>query len=282
MTIGYRPGIRFELIRRILRMHDHFGYRDRLSQPVIEGSGEEPTPDSGAPLKAGEFILGYPDEFGVTADRPQPGILARNSSYMAYRRLQEHVGKFREFLRQDADTPEEQELIAAKLVPNAEFAQGNAHRWSREAYAILRGDPDDVRGRERGNSTNAVEVAGARRRRRARVPVARMTDRRSRPGNRARRAVPRDDSPCRDAARSPKRNWNPCLRCRAMRRSWFNIGRWAPTRAQQLAQAQDIVAIEGGRDWWSQIEDTLRSKAAISRESRCGRSAQPARLAARD
>ena len=31
--------------------HDHFGFRDRLSQPVIEGSGEEPTPGSGAPLK---------------------------------------------------------------------------------------------------------------------------------------------------------------------------------------------------------------------------------------
>ena len=42
--------------------HDHFGYRDRLSQPVIEGSGDEPTPGSGAPLKPGEFILGYPDE----------------------------------------------------------------------------------------------------------------------------------------------------------------------------------------------------------------------------
>ena len=38
--------------------HDHFGFRDRLSQPVIEGSGEEPTPGSGAPLKPGEFILG--------------------------------------------------------------------------------------------------------------------------------------------------------------------------------------------------------------------------------
>ncbi len=28
--------------------HDHFGFRDRLSQPAIEGSGEEPTPGSGA------------------------------------------------------------------------------------------------------------------------------------------------------------------------------------------------------------------------------------------
>ena len=44
--------------------HDHFGYRDRLSQPAIEGSGDEPTPGSGAPLKPGEFILGYPDEDG--------------------------------------------------------------------------------------------------------------------------------------------------------------------------------------------------------------------------
>src|SRR5262249_25609829 len=35
--------------------HEHFGYRDRLSQPVIEGSAEVPTPGSGPPLKAGEF-----------------------------------------------------------------------------------------------------------------------------------------------------------------------------------------------------------------------------------
>ena len=38
--------------------HDHFGFRDRLSQPVIEGSGDIPTPGSGGPLKAGEFSSG--------------------------------------------------------------------------------------------------------------------------------------------------------------------------------------------------------------------------------
>ena len=84
--------------------HDHFGYRDRMSQPVIEGSGEQPTPGSGAPLKAGEFILGYPDEAGPSANQPQPEILSRNGSYMAYRRLQEHVGAFRDFLRQNGQT----------------------------------------------------------------------------------------------------------------------------------------------------------------------------------
>jgi Dyp-type peroxidase family len=113
--------------------HDHFGFRDRLSQPVIEGSGEEPTPGSGAPLKAGEFILGYPDEYGVTADGPRPEILARNGSYMAYRRLQEHVGRFRDFLRQNGQTRDEQELIAAKLMG----------RWRSGAPLVLSPDKDD-------------------------------------------------------------------------------------------------------------------------------------------
>ena len=67
--------------------HDHFGYRDRLSQPVIEGTNDVPTPGSGQPLKPGEFILGYPDEKGPPGDLPQPEILSRNGSYMAYRRL---------------------------------------------------------------------------------------------------------------------------------------------------------------------------------------------------
>jgi Dyp-type peroxidase family len=113
--------------------HDHFGYRDRLSQPVIEGAGEEPTPGSGDPLKAGEFILGYPDEYGVIADSPQPKILAQNGSYMAYRRLAEHVGKFRDFLRQHGETPEEEELIAAKLMG----------RWRSGAPLVLSPDKDD-------------------------------------------------------------------------------------------------------------------------------------------
>src|SRR5437764_10681717 len=46
--------------------HEHFGYRDRLTTPAIEGIGDVATPGSGPPLKAGEFFLGYPDESGVT------------------------------------------------------------------------------------------------------------------------------------------------------------------------------------------------------------------------
>ena len=55
--------------------HDHFGFRDRLSQPVMKGSGEEPTPGSGDALEPGEFILGYPDENGSVPGLPQPEVL---------------------------------------------------------------------------------------------------------------------------------------------------------------------------------------------------------------
>jgi Dyp-type peroxidase family len=112
--------------------HDHFGYRDRLSQPVVEGTGEVPTPGSGAPLKAGEFFLGYPDEADVIQSL-QPEILGRNGSFLAYRRLQEHVGAFREFLQQNGQTPEEQELIAAKLMG----------RWRSGAPLVIAPEKDD-------------------------------------------------------------------------------------------------------------------------------------------
>ncbi|MEV4235576.1 peroxidase [Nocardia sp. NPDC049737] len=113
--------------------HDHFGFRDRLSQPVIDGSGEAPTPGSGAALQPGEFILGYPDEEGPPRALPRPEVLFRNGSYMAYRRLQEHVGAFRNYLREHADTPDGQELLAAKIMG----------RWRSGAPLVLTPDRDD-------------------------------------------------------------------------------------------------------------------------------------------
>ena len=113
--------------------HEHFGYHDRLSQPVIEGTLVEPTPGSGPAIEAGEFFLGYPDEEGGPAALPQPAILSRNGSYLAYVRLEEHVGAFRDFLRQHGETHEQQELIAAKLMG----------RWRSGAPLVLAPDKDD-------------------------------------------------------------------------------------------------------------------------------------------
>jgi len=87
---------------------EHFGYRDRLSQPVIEGTGEQPTPGSGPAIRAGEF-------------------------YLAYLRMEEHVGAFRDFLRQQAETSDQQERLAAKLMG----------RWRSGAPLVLAPDKDD-------------------------------------------------------------------------------------------------------------------------------------------
>ena len=114
--------------------HEHFGYRDRLSQPVIEGTGVDPTPGSGPPIKPGEFFLGYPDEEGPPAGMPQPETLSRNGSYVAYLRMEEHVSAFREFLRQHGETPEQQEWVAAKLMG----------RWRSGAPLVLSPDQDNM------------------------------------------------------------------------------------------------------------------------------------------
>src|SRR4029453_12812736 len=59
--LGANPGVEILsslLIEAVLPydyVHEHFGYRDRLTTPVIEGMGIEPTPGSHSASKAGEF-----------------------------------------------------------------------------------------------------------------------------------------------------------------------------------------------------------------------------------
>jgi len=93
-----------------------FGYRDGFSQPVVEGSGAESLPGDGRPIKAGEFILGYPSESGHPLATPSPDVLGRNGTYVVFRKYHSHVAAFNRYLRDNASTEEERELLAAKLV----------------------------------------------------------------------------------------------------------------------------------------------------------------------
>ena len=110
-----------------------FGFRDGIGQPAIEGTGIPGTNPHEAPLKAGEFILGYEDETGATAPVPQPEILGRNGTYAAFRKLHTRVADFRRYMRDRAADRAEEELLAAKFVG----------RWPSGAPLALAPDKDD-------------------------------------------------------------------------------------------------------------------------------------------
>src|SRR5262249_53329538 len=82
----------------------------------VEGSGIPGTNPSEPPLKAGEFVLGYVDEMGDIAPAPQPEILGRNGTFVALRKLHQRVADFRKFLKANSSNPEEEELLAAKMM----------------------------------------------------------------------------------------------------------------------------------------------------------------------
>jgi Dyp-type peroxidase family len=92
--------------------HEHFGFKDGISQPRIAGTcwGD------GADVAPGEFVLGYPDQSGQTSGANMPAW-ARNGSFVAFLQLQQHVATFwsamQQHARQVGATPDE---LAAWIV----------------------------------------------------------------------------------------------------------------------------------------------------------------------
>lgn len=93
-----------------------FGFKDGISHPAIEGTGIPGTNPNEGPLKAGEFVLGYPDEMGDVPLIPQPEALGRNGSYVVFRKLHQRVAAFRRYLKENSSSSEEEELLAAKMM----------------------------------------------------------------------------------------------------------------------------------------------------------------------
>jgi Dyp-type peroxidase family len=92
-----------------------FGYRDGISHPAIEGSGIPGTNPHEQPLKAGDFVLGYPDEMrGVQKTTPE--VLGRNGTYVVFRKLHQRVADFRRYLNTSSNSSDEEELLAAKMM----------------------------------------------------------------------------------------------------------------------------------------------------------------------
>jgi Dyp-type peroxidase family len=170
-----RPGV-----RPIWRQDCHvlstdtepFGFRDSIGYPAVEGSGIPGTNSHEAPLKAGEFVLGYPDETGGLPPMPQPEVLGRNGTYVAFRKLHQRVAAFRRYLKESARSPEEEELLAAKMM-------GRWRSGAPLAMCPFHDDPELGADRRRNNDFSFADD-----------PTGYHTP----PGSHLRRANPRDAS----------------------------------------------------------------------------------------
>jgi deferrochelatase/peroxidase EfeB len=110
---------------------EHFGYSDGITTTFFEGCGEDknlvigggkptgqdPRTAAGwAPLAAGEFILGHPDEACEYPEAPGPPLFSLNGTFMAYRKLHQNVGSFKAYLdAEGAKFPGGKEALAAKF-----------------------------------------------------------------------------------------------------------------------------------------------------------------------
>ncbi len=133
-----------------------FGFRDGISQPAIEGVDHTQKGDE-KPLKVGEFVLGYVNEYNNVAITPTaanaiagdrlpeapnfPGRrdLGKNGSFLVYRKLAQDVAGFKSFVKEKAKNsdgaanPERETWIKAKMVG----------RWPSGAPLTLAPDKDD-------------------------------------------------------------------------------------------------------------------------------------------
>ena len=145
-----------ELDTTPLEPREHFGFRDGISQPRLAEVGPAPYADA---VRAGEFVLGYPNEYGRLTPRPlvdaaaDPGgllpadvegsgarDLGRNGSYLVFRQLSQDVHGFWAFCARsaratgaDGGGPPASVRLAAKLIG----------RWPSGAPLVSTPDADD-------------------------------------------------------------------------------------------------------------------------------------------
>ncbi|MGI9643807.1 MAG: Dyp-type peroxidase, partial [Ilumatobacteraceae bacterium] len=111
---------------------EHFGYTDGISNPYFRESGGHPdyqtgggkrvygesatTPDGWDALATGEFLLGHADEAREYPAAPIPSVLAKNGSFLVYRKLHQNVKSFDDYLASEGAKFGDEELFSAKLV----------------------------------------------------------------------------------------------------------------------------------------------------------------------
>jgi Dyp-type peroxidase family len=155
------PGAGLEVIEPLSTIYlpgrkEHFGFRDGIAQPLIEGWDDRGPP--GNTVAAGEFILGYANAYGQYTQRPllssardRRGLLpeasngsgqrdfGRNGSYLVFRQLQQDVVAFWSTLDDKARAPDGGQDPAARLTLAAKMVG----RWPSGAPLVKTPRQDD-------------------------------------------------------------------------------------------------------------------------------------------
>ena len=187
-----------------------FGFKDGIGQPAVEGSGIPGTNPDERPIKAGEFILGYPDETGSVGPMPTPEVLGRNGTYLVFRKLHTRVAAYRQYLRAKAASREEEALLGAKMVG----------RWQSGAPLALCPEQDDPASRRGSRPEQPLRL----RRRSARIQMPR------------RRACPAREPPRRARSRDERRT-SACTACSGAARATARCSPTASWRTTALTAA---------------------------------------------
>jgi deferrochelatase/peroxidase EfeB len=97
----------------------HFGFRDGIAQPEIEGANSRDRPDRQPKARPGDFLLGrdFVNAFGGNYLGNLLPALGDNGTYGAFRVLRQDVSRFEQLLTEWAEqTGLDRELVAAKLL----------------------------------------------------------------------------------------------------------------------------------------------------------------------
>jgi len=161
-----------------LTTKEHFGFDDGLSNPDIQGVPDNAAnrrQDIGNPdrdgqfrkIPLGEFLLGHRGEGGETAPMPMPHSLANDATYLVFRKLEQHVPQFRDYLEAQvaAFTRVLSKGLPAKVCVKDFLAAKMMGRWANGSslvdhpYEPAGNGPDQVSGNAFGY---AQDPAGAR------------------------------------------------------------------------------------------------------------------------
>ena len=148
-------------LRATTTTFDHFGFRDSISQPFIAGLGSGPPAQT---IQTGEFLLGYPNEYGQYTERPLidpledstvvlpndaagSGLrdLGRNGTYLVFRQLSQDVPAFWQWADKnvgDANGDSEAGSGAREQLRTA-LASKLVGRWPSGAPLTLSPEADD-------------------------------------------------------------------------------------------------------------------------------------------